>query len=97
LEITVQFLEPLAEPTAKLSIAAPGVGTKIFIDASMELAEEAGGAATLLKWEANSRFEGLLSAVSRGLIEGAARKIIADVFQAIRAHFATKVSPEGVA
>ncbi len=83
LDLTIQITERQEPSGSKMTVTARGVGNRAIITGSIELPEVAAGP-TLLRWQAAVQLEGLLKAVSKGLIEGAARKIIAETFQAVR-------------
>ncbi len=77
LEITLEFADKQAPATARLTIQGKGIGSSSSIEARLALTPRAGG--SRLHWVAEvTSLGGLLKAVPRGLIEGAARKVIAD-------------------
>ena len=83
LDLAIQMMVREKPTAAKMIATVRGVGCRAIINGAIELPEPATGP-TLLRWQAQVQLEGLLSAVSKGLIEGAARKLIYDTFQTIR-------------
>jgi carbon monoxide dehydrogenase subunit G len=82
LDMTIQITER-AFPRSRMTVACRGMGARATIAGTIEVPElpEPGA---LLKWQALAELDGLLGAVSKGLIEGAARKVIADTFESVR-------------
>jgi len=87
LDLAIQITGRCEPSSAQMTITSRGVGSRAILTGAMEL-PEVGAGPTLLRWQVVAQLEGLLGAVSKGLIEGAARKLIADTFQAIRKHLA---------
>jgi carbon monoxide dehydrogenase subunit G len=68
-----------------MTVTVRGIGCRAIINGTIELPDpNPAPGPTLLRWQAEAQLEGLLAAVSKGLIEGAARKLIAETFQTIR-------------
>jgi carbon monoxide dehydrogenase subunit G len=82
LEVTIDVHETSSESSIKYSLFSKGIGTTSEVETEVTLAEKDGG--THLRWKAEVKnLGGLLKAVPRGLIRGAAQKVIADVWQEI--------------
>jgi carbon monoxide dehydrogenase subunit G len=86
-DVTIEFRERRPQDSARALVTATGLGCQAVIDSSLRLTET-GPQETALEWSATVELGGLLSFVSKGLIEGAARKIIADSFDAVRREIA---------
>jgi len=85
LDIAIQITDRQKPVSTKIIVTVRGIGCRALIHGSIELAgPDPAPGPTSLRWQADARLEGLLSAVSKGLIEGAARKLIAETFQTIR-------------
>lgn len=83
LDLTILIADRVEPSAAKMTVTVRGVGCRAIINGVIDLPEPGVGP-TQLRWQAQAQLEGLLAAVSKGLIEGAARKLIADTFQTIR-------------
>jgi carbon monoxide dehydrogenase subunit G len=83
LDVTMRVMEA-ASPVVRLVLTSKGIGTSSEVEAALTVsALEAG---TRVNWTAEVKsLGGLLKAVPRGLIRGAAQKVINDVWNAIEA------------
>jgi uncharacterized protein len=82
LEVTIEILEATPDSTIKYALLSKGIGSSSNVETVMTLAPI--GAGTHLDWQADVKtLGGLLKAVPAGLIQGAAQKVIADVWQEI--------------
>jgi carbon monoxide dehydrogenase subunit G len=97
LDLKMELKERESPQSARLVITARGMGSEAVVDAAMQLTETARpkpskGKETSLQWKAQASLSGLLSAIGKGLAEGAAKQVIADVFGAIRRELAASPS-----
>lgn len=84
LDNSFELTDSTTKPTARFSIRGKGIGVTVGVDAQVTV-EDVGPADTRLRWRADIvERGGLLKAVSKGLVEGAARKVIADAFAGFR-------------
>jgi carbon monoxide dehydrogenase subunit G len=83
LDVSMRVTEA-ASPTIRLVLTSKGIGTSSEVEAVLTLtALEAG---TRVNWTAEVKsLGGLLKAVPRGLIRGAAQKVINDAWNAVEA------------
>jgi uncharacterized protein len=80
LEVTIHILETTPESAIKYALRSKGIGSTSDVETIMTLTPK--GAGTHVSWKAEVKnLGGLLKAVPGGLIQGAAQKIIADVWQ----------------
>jgi carbon monoxide dehydrogenase subunit G len=82
LDLVVEMKEKSEPDSAHVVVTARGMGSSAAID--VRLALSGSELATQLRWSAEAKLGGLLSAVSKGLIEGAAKKLIAETFEKVR-------------
>jgi len=82
LDLVVEVKEKSEADSARVVVTARGMGSSAEIDVRLALA--ASGGKTQLDWHADAKLGGLLSAVSKGLVEGAAKKVIAETFEKVR-------------
>jgi carbon monoxide dehydrogenase subunit G len=79
LEVTLQVLERVPEKSIRVLAHAKGIGSGNDVEALLKL--EPKDAGTHIHWTAEAKnFTGLLRAVPAGLMQGAAQKVIADVW-----------------
>jgi carbon monoxide dehydrogenase subunit G len=82
LDITIQIEDAKEPDSLRLSLASKGIGTSSLVDTALTIA--ANGATSRVHWTADvKQLGGLLKAVPRGLIRGAAQKTIEDVWKGI--------------
>ena len=99
LDVTMELTEQRPSSAARMQVRAKGIGASLVVETALELTPvETGRPApgdgtgsagtkpgTRLRWTAEVReLGGLLKAVSRGLIEAAAKKVIADAWAGFR-------------
>jgi carbon monoxide dehydrogenase subunit G len=82
LDLTVELKEKAEPDTARVALTARGMGSNAEIEVGLSLTGSDNK--TQLRWTADAKLGGLLSAVSKGLVEGAARKVIAETFAKVR-------------
>jgi uncharacterized protein len=80
LELTIQILEATPDRTIKYALRSKGIGSTSDVETILTLTPKGAGTHVLWNVEVKS-LGGLLKAVPGGLIQGAAQKIIADVWQ----------------
>ena len=79
MEVTIKILEALPDSTIKYSLLSKGIGSSCDVETVMTLTPKEAG--TMVQWKAEVKtLGGLLKAVPSGLIQGAAQKVIADVW-----------------
>jgi len=89
LEIALQVTEAIATTSLRVLAHGKGIGSSNDVEAVLAFAPQDGG--TRVHWTADvTNFGGLLKAVPQGLLKGAAQKVIADVWEAVK----TKVGSE---
>lgn len=77
-----------AFPAAKVRLESKGIGSSSTVEATFTLAAQEGG--TRVNWVAEvTELGGLLKMIPPGLVQGAAQKVIADVFDRIAAQLAS--------
>jgi 2-furoyl-CoA dehydrogenase large subunit len=85
LKMIFEILETDRPRSARMRITGKGIAASIVIETSLHLSPE--GTGTRLEWQSEvTELTGLLKAVSRGLIEGAAQKIVQDSWSVFRKH-----------
>lgn len=83
LEVTMKVLERTPDTSLKILAHAKGIGSGNDVEATMTLTPQEGG--TRLHWSADAKnFTGLLKMVPAGLMQGAAQKVIADVWETVK-------------
>ncbi|MGE3314556.1 MAG: CoxG family protein [Planctomycetaceae bacterium] len=84
LKLRMEILEEDPISSARMKITGKGIGASVVVETSIRLtADTIGG--TQLDWASEvQEIGGLLKPVSRGLIEAAAEKVIADGWEAFR-------------
>lgn len=83
LEVTLRVVEA-SESAARLTLHSRGIGSSSDVEAALAIAPHESG--TRLHWTADvTTLGGLLKAVPKGLLQAAARKVIADVWVAVAA------------
>ncbi len=71
--------------SARMRVTGKGIGATLVIETAINLSSE--GTGTRLDWSSQvTELGGLIKAVSRGLIEGAAKKIVGDSWTTFREH-----------
>jgi hypothetical protein len=79
------ILETDRPSSARMRVTGKGIGAGLTIETSIRLTAE--GTGTRLNWESQvTEMTGLVKALSRTLIEGAARKVVADSWGVFRTH-----------
>jgi carbon monoxide dehydrogenase subunit G len=82
LELTIEKLEELPPVSARLLFRNKGIGSSAEVEASFSLSATAEG--TQLHWVGKLHsLGGLLKLVPKGLIQGAAQKVVADMLDRI--------------
>ena len=87
LEVTLRVKERQADSAVRVTLTSKGVGTSSEVDIAMALAPQDGG--TRVHWKAEvTQLGGLLKMVPKGLIRGAAQKVIGEVWANVEANLA---------
>jgi 2-furoyl-CoA dehydrogenase large subunit len=87
LEVTLRILERVADKTVKVALHSKGVGSTSEVETRLNLEPADGG--TKLRWDADlTQLGGLLKMVPKGLIRGAAQKVIGEVLDNVQARLA---------
>jgi carbon monoxide dehydrogenase subunit G len=82
-----EVLERERPHTARMRVRGKGIGASVVIETSLRLSPE--GSGTRLEWASEvTELGGLLKAVSRSLVEAAAKKIVSDSWVAFRKRLA---------
>jgi uncharacterized protein len=85
MQMTFDILETDRPSSARMRVTGKGIGAGLTIETSIHLKPE--GKGTRLDWESTvTELTGLVKALSRTLIEGAARKVVADSWAVFRTH-----------
>ncbi|HEV3304229.1 MAG TPA: SRPBCC domain-containing protein [Planctomycetaceae bacterium] len=88
MQMTFDILETNRPSSARMRVIGKGIGASLAIETSIHLTAEDAG--TRLDWESEvTQMTGLVKALSRTLIEGAARKVVADSWAVFRTHLQT--------
>jgi carbon monoxide dehydrogenase subunit G len=86
LEITLQVVEADTPSLVRVRAHGKGIGSSNDVEAVLNLTPQDG--TTRVHWTADvTNLGGLLKAVPHGLIRGAAQKVIAETWEAVRAQF----------
>jgi carbon monoxide dehydrogenase subunit G len=84
LEVTLQVVEKTPPTAARMLLTSKGIGSSSTVEASLVLAPRDAG--TRVHWIAEVKeLGGLLKMVPRGLIRGAAEKVLNDAWAAVEA------------
>ncbi len=84
LDVTMRVSETVSLSTIRLVLQSKGIGTSSEVEATLSLLSLETG--TRVAWKAEVKsLGGLLKAVPRGLIRGAAQKVINDAWKAVEA------------
>jgi carbon monoxide dehydrogenase subunit G len=85
MQMTFDILETDRPSSARMRVTGKGIGAGLTIETSIHLKPD--GTGTRLDWESTvTELTGLVKALSRTLIEGAARKVVADSWAVFRTH-----------
>ena len=84
LDVALQVVEKAPPTSARMVLTSKGVGSSSTVEAALGLAPQDAG--THLHWIAEVKeLGGLLKLVPRGLIRGAAQKVLDDAWKAVEA------------
>ncbi len=87
MQMVFDVLESDRPSSARMRVKGKGIGASVTIETSIKLSPEMDG--TRLEWSSQvTELGGLIKAVSRSLIEAAARKIVSDSWVTFRDHLA---------
>jgi carbon monoxide dehydrogenase subunit G len=87
MQMIFDILEKDRPSTARMRVIGKGIGASLAIETSVRLTSETAG--TRLDWSSEvTQMTGLIKALSHSLIEGAAKKVVADSWATFRAHLA---------
>jgi len=85
MHMAFDILETNRPSSARMRVTGKGIGAGLTIETSIHVTAE--GTGTRLNWESQvTEMSGLVKALSRSLIEGAARKVVADSWAVFRTH-----------
>jgi carbon monoxide dehydrogenase subunit G len=85
MQMIFDVLETERPSSARMRVVGKGIGASLAIETSIRLTAE--GTGTRLDWSSEvTELGGLIKALSRSLIEGAARKVVADSWATFRTH-----------
>jgi carbon monoxide dehydrogenase subunit G len=85
MQMVFDVLEANRPSSARMRVKGKGIGASVVIETSIQLSQE--GLGTKLEWSSEvTELGGLIKAVSRALIEGAAKKIVGDSWITFRKH-----------
>ena len=85
MQMVFDVLEANRPTSARMRVKGKGIGASITIETSIKLSPEMEG--TRLEWASQvTELGGLIKALSRSLIEGAAKKIVSDSWVTFRKH-----------
>jgi uncharacterized protein len=85
MQMIFDILETDRPSTARMRVVGKGIGASLAIETSIRLTAE--GTGTRLDWSSQvTELGGLIKALSHSLIEGAARKVVADSWATFRTH-----------
>jgi carbon monoxide dehydrogenase subunit G len=88
MQMIFDILESDRPSSARMRVTGKGIGASLAIETAIHLAPE--GTGTRLNWESQvTEMTGLVKALSRSLIEGAARKVVSDSWAVFRNHLDT--------
>jgi carbon monoxide dehydrogenase subunit G len=88
MQMIFDILETNRPSSARMRVIGKGIGASLAIETSIHLTPDDAG--TRLDWESEvTQMTGLVKALSRTLIEGAARKVVADSWAVFRTHLQT--------
>jgi carbon monoxide dehydrogenase subunit G len=84
LEVTARVVERTPDSAVRVTLSSKGIGSSSEVESALTLTPHEGG--TKLHWAADvTRLGGLLKAIPKGLIRGAAQKVITDVWDNVEA------------
>jgi carbon monoxide dehydrogenase subunit G len=87
MQMVFDVLESNRPSSARMRVKGKGIGATVTIETAIRLSPEMDG--TRLEWSSQvTEMGGLIKAVSRSLIEGAARRIVTDSWVMFRDHLA---------
>jgi carbon monoxide dehydrogenase subunit G len=82
LEISLRVVDPVSAKAVRFNVRSKGIGSSSTVEAALTF--QSHNSSTQVHWTADVlELGGLLKAVPRGLIQGSAQKVIADVWAAI--------------
>jgi uncharacterized protein len=88
MQMIFDILETNRPSSARMRVTGKGIGASLAIETAIHLTAE--GTGTRLDWESEvTQMTGLVKALSHTLIEGAARKVVADSWAVFRTHLQT--------
>jgi uncharacterized protein len=84
LELTIRVAEAVPEQSVKLLLQSKGMGNSSVVEALLALTAREGG--SRVHWQAQIKeMGGLMKMVPKGLISGAAQKVVSDAWAAVEA------------
>jgi carbon monoxide dehydrogenase subunit G len=88
LTVTIAVVEQNPPTSARLDVVSKGIGTTSRVDAALQIEPAAAG--SLLRWQMQVvERKGLVAAVSKSLIAGAAEEVVRKTMQRVRDKLAT--------
>lgn len=97
IDVTIEIIDRQPPHSGRMRLISKGIGSAAEVESAFELSDHAQqGRGTLLRWTAEiKQTKGLLKSVSRGLLEAAAKKVIADVWSAVGRELEAGEGPAG--
>lgn len=87
LEVTMRVVEATSPESVRVVLQSKGIGTSSEVEAVLSIAAQETG--SRVNWTAEvKQLGGLLKAVPKGLIQGAAQKVVNDAWNAVEARLA---------
>lgn len=80
LEVKFHDLQPPS--SARMIGHASGVGTRLDLESTIQL--DGKGDVTLVSWKADAKLGGLAATLSRGLMEGTVKQMVAEMFECVK-------------
>jgi carbon monoxide dehydrogenase subunit G len=91
LEVNMRVIEATSPTSVKLALTSKGIGTSSEVEAVLTLSAVDSG--SRVNWTTEVKhLGGLLKAVPRGLIQGAAQKVVNDAWNAVEAKLAQEAA-----
>lgn len=88
MKMVFDILETDRPSSAKMRVIGKAIGASLAIETSIRLSAE--GQGTRLDWSSDvTELGGLIKALSHSLIEGAAKKVVADSWSTFRTHLSS--------
>jgi carbon monoxide dehydrogenase subunit G len=91
LQVTMRVVEAMSPGSVKLALTSKGIGTSSEVEAVLAISALDSG--SRVNWTTEvKQLGGLLKAVPKGLIQGAAQKVVNDAWNAVEAKLAQEAA-----